>query len=122
MFPIRPVPDNDVKKPQMFVFTDMEDYKSRGKDVDAEYARMVADKKNRKSKNLWQDAQVVQKAEPKPVEIPLDIVGKKVQYKAFGNGTITDIVGASIEVTFDNVGLKKMGYEFCIEKNMLEFL
>ena len=26
MFPIRPVPDNDVKKPQMFVFKDMADY------------------------------------------------------------------------------------------------
>jgi len=26
MFPIRPVPDNDVKKPEMFVFKDMEDY------------------------------------------------------------------------------------------------
>lgn len=25
MFPIRPVPDNDVKKPAMFVFKDMED-------------------------------------------------------------------------------------------------
>lgn len=39
MFPIRPVSDNDVRKLQMFVFTDMEDYKSRGKNVDAEYAR-----------------------------------------------------------------------------------
>lgn len=31
MFPIRPVPDNDVKKPPMFVLKDMEDYKTRGK-------------------------------------------------------------------------------------------
>lgn len=34
MFPIRPVPDNDVKKPPMFVLKDMEDYKTRGKNVD----------------------------------------------------------------------------------------
>ena len=48
MFPIRPIPDNDVQKPQMFVFKDMDDYKSHGKNVDAEYAKMVADtKKNR---------------------------------------------------------------------------
>ena len=33
MFPIRPVPDNDVKKPTMFVFKDMDDYKTRGKNV-----------------------------------------------------------------------------------------
>ena len=32
MFPIRPVPDNDVKKPALFVFKDMEEFKARGKD------------------------------------------------------------------------------------------
>lgn len=31
MFPIRPVPDNDVKKPTMFVFKDMEDLANGGK-------------------------------------------------------------------------------------------
>ena len=45
MFPIRPVPDNDVKKPPMFVFKDMEDFKNRGKDVDAEYMKVLAAKK-----------------------------------------------------------------------------
>lgn len=47
MFPIRPVPDNDVKKPPMFVFKDMEDYKTRGKNVDAEYTKMMADAKKK---------------------------------------------------------------------------
>ena len=42
MFPIRPVPDNDVKKPQMFVFKDMDDYENRGKNVDDEYTKMMA--------------------------------------------------------------------------------
>lgn len=31
MFPICPVPDNDVKKLAMFVFKDMEDFKNQGK-------------------------------------------------------------------------------------------
>lgn len=31
MFPIRPVPENDVKKPAIFVFKDMDDYRARGK-------------------------------------------------------------------------------------------
>ena len=31
VFPIRPVPDNNVKKPEMLVFSDMEDYLTRGK-------------------------------------------------------------------------------------------
>ena len=37
VFPIRPFPDNDVKKPGMFVFKDWEDYQKNGKNVDAKY-------------------------------------------------------------------------------------
>ena len=37
MFPIRPVPENDVKKPSMFVFKDMEDYQKNGKNADDKY-------------------------------------------------------------------------------------
>lgn len=51
-----------------------------------------------------------------------DIVGKQVKHKAFGTGTIASIEGTSIVVDFGKVGLKKMGYEFCIEKKMLEFI
>lgn len=32
----------DVKKPQMFVFKDMDDYENRGKNVDDEYTKMMA--------------------------------------------------------------------------------
>ena len=45
VFPICPVYDNDVKKPAMFVFKDMEDYKARGKNVDKEYAATLETKK-----------------------------------------------------------------------------
>lgn len=48
IFPIRPVPDNDVKKPQMFVFKDMNDYNSHGKNVDVEYTRLMASLGKRK--------------------------------------------------------------------------
>ncbi len=126
MFPIRPVPDNDVKKPDIFVFSDMEDYKTRGKNVDAEYAKILAEKKKRgkKSKSVAPvTAPVAPKPEPKPpVVIPPEIVGKKVKHKTFGVGTITAISGTSIDVNFEKIGLKKMGYEFCMEKKMLEFI
>ena len=49
-------------------------------------------------------------------------VGKLVKHKAFGVGKITAIEGTSIAVDFDKVGLKKIGYEFCLEKKMLEFI
>ena len=122
MFPIRPVPDNDVKKPQMFVFKDMEDYKARGKNVDAEYMRMIAAKKKNGSRSPV-IAPVIPKPEPKPpVIIPADIVGKKVKHSAFGVGVINAIEGTAIAVEFEKVGLKKMGYEFCMQKKMLEFI
>lgn len=122
MFPIRPVPDNDVKKPDMFVFKDIEDFKVRGKDVDEQYMKMVTAKKKTGSKSTYVPP-VIPKPEPKPpVVIPADIVGKQVKHKTFGTGTIASIEGTSIAVDFGKVGLKKMGYEFCIEKKMLEFI
>lgn len=123
MFPVRPIPDNDVKKPQMFVFKNMEDYKSRGKNVDAEYAKMVADKKKSKGKATVVVNPAIPKPEPKPpVVIPADIVGKQVKHKSFGTGVITAIEGTSIAVDFDKVGLKKMGYEFCMNNKLLDFI
>jgi len=125
MFPIRPVPDNDVKKPQMFVFKDMDDYKNRGKDVDAEYAKMIAAKKKNgiKAKTPTPIIPVVPKTEPKPpVVIPKDIIGKQVKHTVFGIGKITGIEGTTLVVSFDTVGIKKMGYEFCMEKKLLEFI
>ena len=121
MFPIRPVPDNDVKKPPMFVFKDMDDFNNRGKDVDAQYMKLrVSRKKGSKSTYV---TPVISKPEPKPpVVIPADIVGKKVNHKAFGTAIITAIDGTSIIINFDKVGEKKLGYEFCIEKKMLEFI
>lgn len=123
MFPIRPVPENDVKKPPMFVFKDMEDYKTRGKDADTEYAKTIAAKKKRGSKTSTPVIPIIHKPEPKPqVIIPKDIVGKQVRHKSFGTGKITEIEGTSIAVTFDTVGVKKMGYEFCIENELIEFI
>ena len=104
MFPIRPVPDNDVKKPPMFVFKDMEDYKPRVK------------------KPVYVPP-VVPKPESKPqVVIQSDIVGKQVKHKTFGIGVITAIEGTTIADQFEKVGLKKMGYEFCMQKKLLEFM
>ena len=57
-----------------------------------------------------------------PVVIHADIVGKYVKHKTFGEGKITAISGTAIEIQFNKVGLKKLGYEFCIEKKMLEFI
>ena len=123
MFPIRPVPDNDVKKPQMFVFKDMDDYKSHGKKVDAEYTKMMAAAKKKGIKKSTQVAPIIPNPEPKPqIEIPADIVGKPVKHKVFGLGKIIAIEDTSITVQFDKAGFKKMGYEFCMEKKLLEIL
>lgn len=123
MFPVRPVPDNDVKKPSMFVFKDMEDYKARGKNVDAEYARALAANKKSGSKTATPTVQVIPKPTPKPViEIPLGIVGKQIKHKSYGIGIITAINGTNITVSFDSVGEKKLGYEICIKNKLINFI
>ena len=122
MFPVRPVPDNDVIKPAMFVFKDMEDFKEHGKDADAQYMKIIAAKK-KGGKNAVYVPPVIPKPEPKPpVEVPADIVGKQVKHKVFGMGTVTAIDGTSIVAIFEKAGEKKLGYEFCMEKKMLEFM
>ena len=122
MFPIRPVPDNDVKKPAMFVFKDMEDFKNRGKSVDAQYMKMIADKKKGGSKLAYVSL-VIPQPEPKlPIVIPTDIVAKQVKHKAFGVGAITAVERTSIAVEFVKAELKKMRFEFCMEKKRMEFI
>lgn len=123
MFPIRPVPDNDVKKPQMFVFKDMDDFKRRGKNIDAEYTKMIAAKKKSGRKRVSQPTYVPPVTPPKlAVVIPPEIVGKKVKHKTYGEGVITEISGTVLVVDFPSVGIKKLGYEFCMEKKLIEFL
>lgn len=75
MFPIKPVPDNDVKKPQMFVFNDMDDYKSRGKNVDAEYSKIMTAAKKKGIGKPNNTTSITSKPESKPqIVIPTDIV------------------------------------------------
>ena len=100
----------------------MEDFKARGKDVDEQYMKVIAAKKKSGSKSTYVPPVIPKPEQKPPVVIPVDIVGKQVKHKAFGIGTITAIEGTSIAVDFDKVGLKKMGYEFCMEKKMLEFI
>ena len=107
----------------MLVFQVMDDYENRGKNVDADYTKMMAAAKKKGTKKPVFVASIVPKPEPKPqIEIPADIIGRQVIHKAFGLGKITAIEGTSIVVQFDMVGLKKMGYEFCMKKKLLEFI
>lgn len=126
MFPIRPVPENDVKKPAMFVFKDMANYKARGKNVDAEYMKLLAEQKKASKKGTPKtttQVPVVTPAPPKPAVVVLvDIVGKRIKHKSYGEGTITGISGAIIVVSFDAVGEKKLGYEACIKNKLMEFV
>ena len=122
MFPIRPVPDNDVRKPSMFVFKDMDDYKANGKNVDAEYAKVMTSRKKASPKAQVSIAPAAPKQPSKPVVIvPAEIVGKRIKHKTFGEGVIRAIAGTNITVNFDTVGEKKLGYEVCIANKLIEF-
>ena len=95
MFPIRPVPDNDVKK-----------------------------KKSRKnpSEKLNQPVDVTPPIIQKSVVVPTEIVGKRVKHKSYGKGIITGTTGTIIIVSFNSVGEKKLGYEICMKNKLIEFV
>ena len=97
MFPIRPVPENDVKKPSAFVFKDIEDYHKRGVDVDARY-----------------NAGRGRKAKVKKVE--------RIQHKKFGLGTVVERKDGFIVVRFDSVGVKQLNEKVCVDKELIEFV
>lgn len=102
----------------------MDDYKARGKNVDAEHVRLLAEQKksSKKVKTLTQIPVVTSVPQKPSVVAPTDIVGKRVKHKSYGNGTITGISNAIIIVSFDNVGEKKLGYEVCIKNKLIELL
>ncbi|MCD8126330.1 MAG: hypothetical protein LUD82_02300 [Clostridiales bacterium] len=126
MFPIRPVLENDVKKPPMFVFRDMDDYRTRGASVDAEYHKMMTEKKNSgKQPELkpTPDVPTASSHSLKPkITVPPDLIGREVKHKSFGEGVITDIAGIVITVSFANAGEKKLSYKVCVKNKLLEFI
>lgn len=117
MFPIRPVPDNDVKKPDMFVFKDMDDYRTRGKNVDAEYMKLLAERKKSGRKAPEKPARptpAAAAAAPKP-GVPPQVVGKRLNHKIYGEGTIIGVAGTIMVVSFDTVGEKKLGRKLQVQ-------
>lgn len=107
----------------MFVFKDMEDFKNRGGDVDAQYMKVLAEKKRKGKSKPAYVPHVIPKPQPKPpVVVSADIVGSKVKHKSFGPGVITAIEGTNIVANFDKVGEKKLGYEVCMKNNLLQFI
>lgn len=107
MFPVSPVPDNDVAKPAMYVFKDMEDYKARGKNVDKEYAATLETKKGTRRASSANGA---------------GLKGKKIKHKTYGVGTITKYDGTIVAVNFISSGVKTLNYELCMEKSLIEFM
>lgn len=101
MFPIRPVPENDVKKPSIFVFKDMEDYRARGKNADIEYNKSRVKISKKKVSKLEQ---------------------RKVRHKIFGEGTVIDIKDGFLIVNFLTEGKKQLNYQICMDKGLIEFI
>lgn len=104
VFPVRPVPDNDVAKPAMYVFEDMADYETRGKTVDREYAAYLASKKTvRRPPNNS------------------GLKGKKIKHRTYGEGVITKYDGMIITVRFSGE-VRTLNYQICLEKGLIEFI
>ena len=98
MFPIPQVPDNDVKKPGMFVFKDWKDYQKNGKNVDAKYNASHGVKAGKKAVQQW------------------------IRHKKFGDGVVVDTKGKFIVVNFATAGKKQLNLKVCLEKGLMEFV
>ena len=106
MFPVQPVPDNNVVKPALYVFKDMEDYKERGLNVDKEYAQLfpAKNKSSDRSKAVY------------------GIKGKIIKHKTYGVGTVTKLQDDMLYITFAGNDKKTLNYTICMEKGLIEFL
>ena len=107
MYPIRPVPDNNVIKPAMFVFKDQQDYEARGQNVDHEYRLWLESNKKVKSSAGKKKAN--------------GVIGKVLVHKTYGKGTITKYDGTIITVKFLKEGIKTLNYQLCLEKEIIKF-
>lgn len=111
MFPVRPVPDNNVAKPKQYVFKDWEDYKERGKNIDVEFIKQQTINKSANRRNIFRDSKKT------------GLKGKKVRHAVYGMGTITGYNGNIITVKFTgNADVKSLNYQLCMEKKLIEFI
>lgn len=107
MFPVQPVPDNDVVKPKMYVFKDMADYKARGTNVDKEYAAYLATLGKKKSSGGTKSSS--------------GLKGKKIKHKTYGVGTIVKYDGTIITTKFGSE-TRTLNYQVCIDKGLIDFI
>lgn len=107
MFPVRPVPENNVRKPEMLVFKDMEDYLNRGKNVDREYV-------------AWREQQSKKRPRTAAAAKSKGLVGATVTHTTNGVGTVTSFDGTLVTVKFKNGQTKTLNYSMCMEKQLLK--
>lgn len=107
MFPVRPVPENNVRKPEMLVFSDMANYQKRGKNIDREYA-------------IWRDSSKQKRSKSSAVKSKNSLVGQPILHKTQGKGIIKKFDGTVITVKFENRDTKNFNYSMCIEKQLVQ--
>lgn len=107
MFPVRPVPENDVRKPEMFVFKNMEDYKRNGNNADAQYVEQQVKRKRAALKPGKQGKRS-------------GLIGRSVVHKTNGKGIVKNYDGTVITVKFNSGETKSFNYAVCLEKQLLQ--
>jgi len=134
MFPVQPVPNNNVVKPTHYVFKDMADYRARGQNVDAEYAEYRKSLKTPgKSKQMVMPSKTVESEKEYAgiVKKYAWLTGKRVSHIRYGEGTVKKTAcNNSGEITilikfdkpFSGIDERNMGYQFCIEKKLIAII
>ena len=130
MFPVKPVPDNDVAKPWHYVFKNMEEYNAKGQNIDKVFNEFKKQNKGKKIPIYQSKPETTVSQELPKIETE-KLKGKRIKHKRFGNGEIVDVHCRSngdicINVQFDNEidGIKErtLMYQACIKKNLVEVI
>ena len=110
MFPIRPVPENNVRKPAMFVFADMDDYEKRGQNIDQEYIAARNAKKKLRTKTINSGNK------------QNSIIGQTILHKTNGLGSVKKYDGTLVTVKFESGDTKSFNYQMCLDNHLIEII
>lgn len=121
IFPIRPISDNNFIKTgkcthKVINITD--------KINKHEYGVMEAEDNNGYAKFIYNNTinselEVESKSQ---VKIFDKCIGRQINHKRFGIGTIKEVEKSNIVVEFEGKGKKKLSYELCLIKGLIEFI
>lgn len=85
----------------------MDEYRTRGKNVDKEYVALLADRKGSRKSSAKKSS---------------GMKGRQVKHVAYGVGTVVKQRDNMLFVAFAGNNIKTLNYSICLEKGLMQFI